>query len=578
MIKSNAVKPAGSGALVLGLLLAVFVMLLAAKSARAAIFPFVVNQTGDSADQNLADSFCDVNLFSPGIQCTLRAAIQEANDTDGPNTIGFNIGGTGVKTISPASQLPTIIEQVTIDGYTQPGASPNTKIVGDDAFLLVELDGRGAGEFTSGLRVSGSDSVVKGLVINRFGKGVEITGGTGTRIQGNFIGTDPSGTVDLGNRQDGVSVIAEDSTIGGTTPAGRNVISGNQLSGVSFPASFDGVGSGSRVMGNYIGTDRNGTGALGNCGGSLGILDDRGGVEIDGGSAIVVGGTSDGARNVISGNFRDGVRITGDTGNRVTGNFIGTDATGTAALNNFRNGVEIRDTSNHTVGGTVPGARNVISGNSGNGVLIAGEGESNKVQGNRIGTKKNGSGDLGNGGSGLFVDSSDNTIGGVTLEAANTIAFSENLRNLGRDGVTVAGGTGNRILVNEIFSNQGQGIDLSDDGPTANELGDEDTGPNGLQNFPVLNSAVASGDATTIKGKLNSAPDETFKIRFFSNPENTDEGKTFLGQKSVTTNVDGAAQFTFVSARSVPVGRPITATASDSDGNTSEYSAPRATQ
>jgi hypothetical protein len=176
------------------------------------------------------------------------------------------------------------------------------------------------------------------------------------------------------------------------------------------------------------------------------------------------------------------------------------------------------------------------------------------------------------------VDSSDNTIGGVTLEAANTIAFSENLRNLGRDGVTVAGGTGNRILVNEIFSNQGQGIDLSDDGPTANELGDEDTGPNGLQNFPVLNSAVASGDATTIKGELNSAPDETFKSRFFSNPENPDEGKTFLGQKSVTTNVDGAAQFTFVSARSVPVGRPITATATDSDGNTSEFSAPRATQ
>ena len=133
------------------------------------------------------------------------------------------------------------------------------------------------------------------------------------------------------------------------------------------------------------------------------------------------------------------------------------------------------------------------------------------------------------------------------------------------------------ILRNSIADNEDLGIDLGSaefgDGVTPNDPKDSDTGANGLQNFPVMTSVAPTRGQTTIEGKLNSKPDRTFTIQFFSNPVGG-EGKKFVGQKSVTTNSNGNVSFEFQPAQAVPTGQTVTATATNSGGNTSEFSAP----
>ena len=480
---------------------------------------FTVNDTSDAPDAFTTSNICDTDVFTSGDQCSLRAAIQQANATTGADVINFNIPGTGGKTIAVNSTglgtLPAVTEQVTINGYTQPGSSPNTKTVGNDAVLKVELNGANAPGAT-GLEiksVSGS-SVIKGLVINRFGEGISIDGATvGNRIEGNFIGTDVTGTIDRGNTDDGVNIFggASENVIGGTTPAARNVISGNGCNAV-----FVKDATGNRIQGNYIGTDKTGTKGLTN-GDGFGCV------------AVV-----------------------------------------------------IDDSSGNTVGGTTAGARNLISGNAFDGVGIFNDSQSNKVLGNRIGTTANGTGILGNGEAGVLItgfNASNNLIGDGTSAGSNTIAFN------GEDGIEVQAGTRNAISRNSIFSNAGLGIDLRGGfedaaGNTANDPGDIDSGSNGLQNKPVLTSAKTSSTKTTINGKLESRPNSGYTIDFFSNPSGN-EGKKFLGQKSiVNTDPSGNATFTFSTATKVPAGQTITATARSVDldasfGDTSEFSAPK---
>jgi len=227
-------------------------VLLAANPAHAATF--VVNRTADTPDANLANAACDANASQAGNQCTLRAAIQESNDTNGVDQIRFNIvSAASVKTISPASALPTITEALTINGYSQTGASANTLAEGNDAVLKIQLNGTNAGS-ANGLVIQASDSTVKGLVINRFeGNGVLISGSgaTGTKVQGNFIGTGANGTTALGN-DDGVAISsASDSTIGSAigSTAGGNRIANNDQDGVLV---FGGAAVGNRVLSNSI--------------------------------------------------------------------------------------------------------------------------------------------------------------------------------------------------------------------------------------------------------------------------------------------------------------------------------------
>ncbi|HEX5848337.1 MAG TPA: hypothetical protein VFY59_04010, partial [Rubrobacter sp.] len=309
------------------------------------------------------------------------------------------------------------------------------------------------------------------------------------------------------------------------------------------------------------------------------------GVRIGNSSNVTIGGPAAGARNVISGNDANGVFISGTssaTGNRVQGNFIGTDRNGTTGFGNTESGVRV-ETPGNLIGGTAAGAGNVISDNGelggDAGVFISGTGAvNNVVQGNKIGTDVSGTSNLGNLNGVSVTGASDTTIGGTVDTAANKIALNDNR------GVIIVGdaATGNSFLRNSIFGNgtpPGLSIDLGNDGVTANDARDPDTGPNGLQNFPVLTSA----SETRIEGRLNSRPGRTFTIQFFSNPPPISpllvrEGTTFLGERNVVTNSEGRVSFAFNTQ--VNTGELVTATATiitnnSGPGNTSEFSATR---
>jgi hypothetical protein len=564
---------------------------------------------------------------------SLRQAIFNANTNTGIDTITFNISGSGVHTISPISALPTITDPLVIDGYTQLGASVNTLATGDNAVLLIELDGTNAGASANGLVINAGSSTVRGLVINRFSNnGVSVQTGGGNIIEGNFIGTDTSGTTDMGNTFNGVLVTsAPTSRIGGSAPTQRNIISGNNLIGVSVT----GVNSnGTVIQGNYIGTARFGAAALGNsfqgvlircpgatvggtnpgagnvisgngssANGSFGLeiigveatgnlvsgnligtnatgtsaLPNHAGIQLANVNSNTIGGTTAAARNIISGNTTSALLLNEAPGNTIQGNFIGTDISGTANLGNGGGIIVVGTSDNDRFGGTTASERNVISGNNGDAIVIT-NASGTRVQGNFIGTQVNGTSALGNGGRGVVVQgtANNNMIGGIADGAGNTIASN------GGDGVSISVGMGNLISSNSIFSNgstsQDLGIDLGADGVTANDAGDGDTGANNLQNFPVLTAAVSTGGSTVVQGAFNSTPNTSFDIQFFSNqtcdPSRNGEGQNFVGSAIVTTDGSGNATINTTLA-ALALGQFVTATATDPGNNTSEFSACR---
>lgn len=272
--------------------------------------PIVVTNTNDSGDGSL------------------RAAIQSADaDYPTPQIITFDIPGFGVQIISPQTPLPPITTPVLIDGTSQPGYTGTP---------LIELDSVLSDGFTGlDITAGGADSTIKGLDITDWNVGIEIeAGATGVQVIGNWIGIYAGGFAELANYY-GVEIDGSGNTVGGTTPASRNVISGNLWDGVILVGSSatDNV-----VEGNEIGTDGSG----GKDGSSVPNLYD--GVEIAAGASNnTIGGVGTGARNVISGNTYYGVEIdgTGTTGNVVEGNYVGTDASGTNEVGNGAAGIFI---------------------------------------------------------------------------------------------------------------------------------------------------------------------------------------------------------------------------------------------
>lgn len=389
---------------------------------------------------------------------SLRQAINDANDhtnVGGPDSIVFNIRGTGVQTISPLLPLPAITDPVNIDGYTQftdlngnnardewePGASANTNGpgLGDNAVLQIELDGSqvGSTDFVGGLTISGGGSTIRGLAINHFAYfGILVTNNGGNTFNGNFIGTDPSGTVAKSNGLGGILITgANGNTVGGLSPADRNVISGNGGCNVQL-----GPSDGNLIEGNFIGTDASGTIALSTA------ATFRSGLFVAGNNNVI-GGTTDSARNLISGNSGGdpnwqgmGVELYSSTiGNLVEGNYIGTDPTGSFAVPN-RYGV--KNDSANKVGAGNPGtgqlgAGNLISGNTNIGLILT---SGATAQGNLIGTDITGRDAIGNG---TGVVMAQATLGGTTAAARNVISG-----NLG-DGVFAIGG-GNVIQGNYV--------------------------------------------------------------------------------------------------------------------------------
>jgi titin len=336
--------------------------------------------------------------------------------------------------------------------------------------------------------------------------------------------------------------------------------------------SFDSDGiqldtsGGNTITCNLIGTDDDGTTDLGNS---------EHGIFVSNIPNNTIGGTSDSERNLLSGNGNHGISIQSSsaTGNVVQGNYIGTDVNGTSALGNSWSGINLQDAPSNTIGGTSPGARNLISGNTWHGVRIYGATSTgNLIQGNYIGTGATGSETLGNSRYGVNIasDASDNDIGGTSSDQANVIAHNS------WDGIYVSAGTGNLFAYNSIFDNGGLGIDLGSDGPNTNDADDPDAGPNNLQNYPVLDSVIPSSGQTTVAGTLDSTPNTTFRLEFFYNsaqdPSGYGEGETFLGSASVTTDGNGDAAFSETFPTELTTGTPVSATATDPDNNTSEFS------
>ncbi len=447
---------------------------------------FTVN-AADDAD----DGACDA------AHCSLREAIAAANAAAGKDLITFN-AGSGAISIAPSSQLPEITGAVTLDATTQPGYAGSP---------LVELNGGSAGIAAEGLLLSAGNSEIRGFVINGFSRnGIRIRNTGNNRIERNFIGTNAAGTSASANASNGVLVeSSSNNTIGGTTAAVRNVISGNTLYGVSITGG--GVGALNRIQGNYIGAGAAGASAVAN--GLAGVRQN--------GDKNTIGGTGASTRNVISGNTQDGVALTGTntTQNVVSGNYIGTAADGATALGNGFHGVSLDNAIGH------------------------------------------------------------NTIGGMASGAGNVVAHN------GRNGVFVASGTGHPMLGNALHSNGGLGIDLFDQSGmwgvvTPNDAGDGDGGANMRQNFPVLTQVTPAGASVTIGGTINSIPSSTFRVEFFVNATcdgSNGEGSLFIGAANVATDAGGNAAFSVTLNASVAEGTYATATARDGASNTSEFSA-----
>lgn len=389
-------------------------MLLCTCSTLLTAQTFTVNTHTDTPDASAGDGFCDDGT---GV-CTLRAALQEANATAGSGAITIQFSGS--MTITPATALPTLSRQnVSIDG----GASCGTLVLGTQHTLGVSLDGSALSGTSDGLTLSGQGISISGLAVYNFpdeglviranniavsccyvgltaagaaagngGHGIEINNSStgieiyncvlgsnadnglnigvlcSATIQGNLIGTDPSGSTAQANNHGIGSFGSLDCQIGGTNPADRNVISGNNGDGFNS----GGTGSSNNVFeGNYIGLDVTGELALGNAGTGIKMGNAN--------SDYLIGGATSGAANVIASNGEYGIELHND--NIVTGNLIGTDKDGTTAMGNGWAGIYCRINANgNVIGGTSAAEENVIAHNGGDGIEIA----SSALTGNAI--------------------------------------------------------------------------------------------------------------------------------------------------------------------------------------------------
>jgi titin len=361
------------------------------------------------------------------------------------NTIGGSVAGAG-NTISANSNrgvfLDTSSEGNVIEG----------NMIGTDVTGTLALGNRQSGVYIAdgaNDNVVGGTTVLARNVISANGHyGVNIDKGTsGTLVEGNYIGTDASGSKPLGNGDSGVIIqnASDSNVIGGTATGAGNTVSGNTLRGVRID-----TGSEKNVVeGNMIGTDYTGSKALGN--GDSGVL------ITAGSDNNVVGGTTVPARNVVSANTLYGVHIDdGSTGNDIEGNYIGTDVSGANPLGNADSGVYVTNASNkNVIGGIIPGAGNLISGNGVNGVHIDSGSQSNPIEGNDIGTAAGGSSDLGNTQNGVLItgNARNNVVGGASPADTNVISYNN------ANGVKLNGaGKGNVIEGDTIEHNTSNGV------------------------------------------------------------------------------------------------------------------------
>ena len=453
---------------------------------------------------------------------SLRAAITAANAAGGLDTIAFDVSGagcdgSGICSIALDSALPTISSPVLIDGYTQSGALVNTNATGalNTVLKVVVTPGPNFVPFGISIGSGGSGSTVRGLVLNgAFDYTVTSDFSDGNVVAGCFIGTNAAGTAVVPGGTRGTYINgSDDFRVGGPAPADRNLIAGHSQFNVSVQnGSLDAV-----VQGNLIGTNAAASALIG--GPTL--------------SGLQLGSNTPGAvvRGNVIGGAGQGIQVGSVSGPghgaTIEGNWIGTDVSGTLNLGNTGNGI-LAQGQQAVIGGVGAGEGNVIAFN---------------------------------GGAAVYIDYS-------------TINIEKNpIRGNSIYGNGTANGAGGRSTLGIDLGNQtGAGLTLNDDQ-------DADSGPNTNQNFPLIASAVSAGGDTTIEGSFNSTPSTTFTIDFYSNsaclgrPQGFIQGRTYLGSAQVTTNGSGNTAIDVVlDGVTLEVGDVVTATATDPDGNTSEFS------
>ncbi|WP_043998092.1 right-handed parallel beta-helix repeat-containing protein, partial [Microcystis aeruginosa] len=501
--------------------------------------PLSVQET-TTATSNLGTAYTVTNTNDDG-EGSLRWAITESNNNPGTDTIVFNIGEGGYYTITPLSALPEITSPVLIDGTSQPGYAGTP---------IIEISGYQAGEGLSGLVISVGDSTVRGLIINQFsGYGIRLIDQGNNIIQGNYIGGVNYIISEIGNNLEGLAVQfffgngngeggilieSANNLIGGYTSE-RNIISGNARTGVLINGE---TAINNQVINNYIGLDSSGTSSRPN-----GV-----GVGIVNGSDNII------QENVIAGNTNTGVSVLSygaiANNNQILSNWIGTSSQGYYFLGNGDDGIDLAGAKNTLVQG------NIIYYNQSTGVVIRGaDATGNQITGNSLFSNAEGMS--------IQEEAQGNSITGNTINYSNS------------NGISVDNSQKNTIQGNSIYENYGLGIDLGRDGVTVNDEGDSDTGANALQNYPVFTSAEVVAGTATLIGYLDSEANKEYRIEIFANrtqdASGNGEGEDYRTYITVTTDDNGRADFT-LSLSAERLYSYITGTATDPDGNTSEFS------
>lgn len=462
--------------------------------------PIVVNSTSDAEDADLLDETCDFDDVQPGPQCSLRAAIQEAENQPGANTILFDIPGGGTHTLLPGEAYPILNQPVTIDATSQPGYTDTPLIV---------IDGSGTTN-SNGLAVRGGGSLIKGLSIVNFKEQIGISGSGGAgqnRVGANYIGVRPDGTLGDPVRQEfGITLVgaAVNNQIGGFRPENRNIIGG-----VGEGISINSNSTGNRVVNNYVGVAADGVTAIPN----------RDGIVIRDSSSNNIGGYINESPNVIANSVENGVWLINSSFNRVSGNLIGTTSSGDAAAGN-KSGVNIDvGSGSNVVGGTTINEKNVISGHNATsnsvGVIIRPDaGTFNTIAGNYLGVSLNGGNGLPNR-IGIAVNADNQYIGNPGESEYRNLIVSADTTDA--YGIYLHPFSPNDTLENVTVQNNTIGT-LSFDNAASGEVG-----------------VYLTGDVkgSTIKG--NTIGHQSFAgIRLFDGPHNNTISGNRVGIK--TTN------------------------------------------
>ncbi|MCA9983212.1 MAG: CSLREA domain-containing protein, partial [Anaerolineales bacterium] len=488
------------------------------------------------------------------------------NLISGNNRHGIHMRADSSGTIIQGNYIGTDVHGTAALGNSQHGiysTNSKTTVLGGTTGVTVGGPCTGACNLISG---NGANTNYYGAY---FADGID-----GATIQGNFFGLDMTGAQPLGNGGYGLRVEAQSNAlVGGDTPAARNIIAANGISGLHFTGGIDGSNPG-RVRGNYLGTDVTGMVDLGNVGYGLVVRDCY--------NCLIEGNLASG--NSAGGIYTDHSTTTSGAELFFYGNSAGLAADGQTPLPNDGPGFTINGiglvgewTHHIRIGGPEPGQGNVFSANGSHGILF----QDRKIRdvtisGNFIGTDATGTLALGNGGDGIHIAHTTNSavpnvIGGETPAYANLI-----VNNAG-NGITVLNRTSQTIRQNQIADNGGLGIDLNNDGVTANDPDDLDSGANDNLNFPVLTGAYYRGGATTISGALNTISNTMVTVDLYGvascDGSAHGEGDRPLGLLTTTTDAAGNASFNLTVAETVPAGQFVVATTTDAAGNSSEFSA-----